>query len=240
VIACGDDGGVVYVVREKDGVHWDVLPLEKKHDKQVSALAFSSNGKWLLSGGRDGKVLVWDVSKGALSRTLSELAKPIQAVALSADGRHAMAGSDDGSVYFWELNDSDAKEIARHHTDAAVLCLALTKDDRFLFSGGRNGAIRRWDVREPSKESRPFGALEHAVEAVVLSPDDHFLYSGDLQGNIKRWNTDRENPPHSLEGRNDLILSLAISPNGKSILSGQAAGRLTLIPIEAPPGASAK
>src|SRR5262249_5965824 len=62
------------------------------HTKRIFALAFSPDAKWLVSGGQDNTVNVWDVSDGKLLHALTTDDQPLNAVALSPDGKAVALG----------------------------------------------------------------------------------------------------------------------------------------------------
>lgn len=74
-------------------------PLQlRAHAQNVSALAFSSDGKLLVSGGRDGLVCVWRSGVEAEPVARFEVGGVIEAVALSDDGAWIAAASSEGAV----------------------------------------------------------------------------------------------------------------------------------------------
>ncbi len=79
-------------------------PLQLKgHDEQVTALAFQHRGPYLVSGDRDGLLLLWQPggAKSALLR--SQIDGPIVKVAWGSDDRHLAVGGEAGDVVLYTL-----------------------------------------------------------------------------------------------------------------------------------------
>lgn len=78
----------------------------------VTALAFSPDGRLLLSGGFDRRVLVWDVAGRRRIGEPYDLRRPIRDLAFAEDGLSATAVTEEGSVHRWNLNPSDWLDLA--------------------------------------------------------------------------------------------------------------------------------
>jgi len=115
------------------------------HTAPVNAVAFSVDGKRIVSGSDDRTIRVWDVEMGKSVQTLKGHDGPVRSVVLSSDGKRALSGGADGTVRLWWV--ADGKEVAnfRKH-ESAVVRAVFAGNGRQTISGDREGSIRIWDV----------------------------------------------------------------------------------------------
>lgn len=78
--------------------------VQNGHTQAVRALAFSSDGRLLASGGADRRLKVWDAGSGHLLRDFSGFADAVRAVAFVDGARFVVAGSNSGQVQLWETS----------------------------------------------------------------------------------------------------------------------------------------
>src|SRR5262249_52017815 len=74
------------------------------HSGSVNAVAFSPDGRTVLSGSGDHTIKLWDVATGKLVRTFEGHSGTVSSVAFSPDGRTILSGSWDASVRVWSLS----------------------------------------------------------------------------------------------------------------------------------------
>jgi WD40 repeat protein len=70
----------------------------------VTSLCLNEDGRLALSGGRDGKVRVWDTARGNCVKTIEAHDKIINSVSLSDDGGLAFTVSSDQTAKLWFLD----------------------------------------------------------------------------------------------------------------------------------------
>lgn len=79
------------------------------------SLAFSPDGRFLLTGGHDGPVAcLWDATSGNEVRRFEGHTNNIESVAFSPDGHSVLSGSVDGTARLW--NAESGKELRRFVT----------------------------------------------------------------------------------------------------------------------------
>jgi WD40 repeat protein len=88
---------------------WDLandreLALHKRGTKHFQGLAFTADGRHLLTVSNDEKVRVWDARTWAERTTINWTIGGLINLALSPDGVRAAAGSDAGKVVIWDLD----------------------------------------------------------------------------------------------------------------------------------------
>lgn len=113
-------------------------------DDRILALAFSEDGRHILSGHDSGAVRLWNAETGALLAVLAGHSGPVIAVAFSIDGRRLVSGGNDKTIKVWDAAMGTELLTLRGHRDG-VTCVAFSRDGRLLISGSRDKTIRLWD-----------------------------------------------------------------------------------------------
>ena len=98
--------------------------------KGALALAFSADGRCVLSGSDDQTAQLWDAQTGKELVAFEGHTGPVTSVALSPDGRLALTGSEDRTARLWDLV-TDASRPLAGHTDKVVFA-GFSADGRRL------------------------------------------------------------------------------------------------------------
>ena len=202
----------------------------------VDALAFSPDGRRIVSGGDDGAIRLWDATTGhEIGVPLTGHKKVVNSVAFSSDGRRIVSGGFDGTIRVWDVTTGREIGAPLIGHDGVVYSVAFSPDGRRIVSGGFDGTgtIRLWDVATGREIGAPFTGDFDVVKSVAFSSDGSRIVSGDHQdGTIRLWDatTGRQigAPLTALKGHYDLFISVAFSAAGRPIVLGGADGTLRL------------
>jgi len=94
------------------------------HDDWVTSVAFSSDGRHIVSGSDDMTVRVWDAQTDPI---VMDHDSCVTSVAFSPDGRHIVSGSDDKTVRVsWIL--SKAMIVGLHQLHFLLMAGTLSLD----------------------------------------------------------------------------------------------------------------
>jgi serine/threonine protein kinase/DNA-binding XRE family transcriptional regulator len=91
------------------------------HTDSVLTMAFSPDGRYMLTGSTDKTARLWDVASGQQVRQFVGHTIGVFGVAFSPDGKHALTGSFDKTARLWDV--ATGQEIRQFigHTDAVFL-----------------------------------------------------------------------------------------------------------------------
>jgi len=109
-------------------------------------VAFSPDGKILVSSSADQTVRLWDVSTGQCFKMLQGHTHRVRSAAFSPNGKILASGSDDQRVYLWDTSTSQCLKTLQGHTHRVSL-VAFSPDGSTLASGSGDGTIKLWDVK---------------------------------------------------------------------------------------------
>lgn len=110
------------------------------HDEWVTQVVVSPNGKEIVSGSIDGRIVFWDAATGKQTRDLM-LSAMVLSLSLAKDGSLLAAADSSGTVSIIEVATAKikAKFTADKHIANAV---ALSDDGKVVAAGGSDGIVR--------------------------------------------------------------------------------------------------
>jgi WD40 repeat protein/serine/threonine protein kinase/tetratricopeptide (TPR) repeat protein len=117
-----------------------LLATFKGHTNEVNCVAVLPDGNTLISGSRDGRMKLWDLSTGQQRFSLvAHQGNPVIAVAVAPDGKTFATGGTDGKVRLWRAADNEEASAAKTELDSddPESPMALIGEGNGLWSNGR-------------------------------------------------------------------------------------------------------
>jgi WD40 repeat protein/serine/threonine protein kinase len=147
LVASGSSGGFGFVrVWDADTGEEQLTPMN--HTDYISCLAWSADGKYIISGGGEA-ITIWDAATGKELRTLKGHANRVHSICVSPDGRRIISGSVD-TVKLWDFKTGQQKLSLAGHEDQ-VAGVAISADGRRIVSGSFDRTVRVWEAPPPEK-----------------------------------------------------------------------------------------
>ncbi len=196
------------------------------HNGDVTAIAFSRDGRGLASASLDGTVKLWDVSDPYDELTRREGGTALAGVAFAPDGsRLALAGLD-GTVRLRDAATGRRLPTLKGH-EGEVTGVAFSPDGQRIASASADATVRLWDAGTGAEVAALRG---HAgrVEALAFTPDGRRVVSAGADHTVRLWDVADGHQALCLQGHDDEVLCVAVSTDGGLIASGGRGGTVRL------------
>ncbi|GJQ13991.1 hypothetical protein GpartN1_g5782.t1 [Galdieria partita] len=209
----------------------------------VRAVAFSTDGTLLCTGGEDQAVRIWDIKRRAVRFTLSGHLGHVYSVDTCNDGRLLASGSGDQSVKLWNIQNGQEEKTLncsshkKSSTDGITSVSFSPRGPYRIATGSLEKTVRVFDV-ETGDLLHNFRQHADSVYSVAFSSDGRYLLSGSLDKNVILWDLAAPPPNNytTFKGHTDFVLSVAFSLDGRLLLSGSKDRTITFWDPRVPSG----
>jgi WD40 repeat protein/serine/threonine protein kinase len=227
-VASGSRDGTVRI--------WDIERNERglilNNNCETLDLCFTPDGAQLAAAGDKGSIHVWDFPAGSLKTVLEGHTGAVRALCsrpeASSESDLVSAGAD-GSVRFWSTRNARAHKVL-HLSERPLIALVLARFDSqyqlvavdelsTLYRIGLENLelVEQRSMFESPVSLRAF-TLDQQAQSFVTIANDHEL---------RIQNSDSKTPSLVSSGHSAPIYGLAVSPDGRSIVSGSSDSHLT-------------
>jgi WD40 repeat protein len=176
-----------------------------KHQAPVFGISFSPDGQRILSGGADGKIIVWNTN-GVIEKefTILGISPQVWGVAFSGDSKKVIAATSerdgnglgkDGVIKVWDLSTKSVnltKPVNLLGHKHGVVAITTSPNCDIIASSGEDATIRLWNINLQKqyqiREDKEVNKDNGTIYSTDFSPDCQYIAStGYFDGSVKIW-----------------------------------------------------
>ena len=132
------------------------LTLQTGHSDEVVALAFSNDGKYLASAGKDNVIIIWDFNLGKQIRSLKCPAGNINFIKFFDSGDRIVSGGSSGKLLLWEIASETILRSIPVDTTSEIISFDISPDNRQIAACCASGKIVFWNPEDNHKVNFPY------------------------------------------------------------------------------------
>ncbi|MFE1206255.1 trypsin-like peptidase domain-containing protein [Streptomyces sp. NPDC058762] len=197
------------------------------HTAEVASVAFSPDGKTLVTAGHDGTARLWDVPGRRQVASLDTGSTQVHNAAFSPDGTTLVTSHDRWKARVWDVRTRKQTAVLPGSGGPAV----FSPDGATIVTGGQQGEILFRDARTRRKtgelQVHP-GTEGVSLHGLAFSPDGTILAVTTLgfrvserqESEVQLWDVVKRRRLATLTGHTGQVTSLAFSPDGDTLATG--------------------
>jgi WD40 repeat protein/serine/threonine protein kinase len=188
-----------------------------RHDNEVEHVAFSPDGRRVVTASRDHTARVWDVSTGEAVTPPLRHADIVFRAAFSPDSRLVVTASHDQTARVWDVRSGQAIGPPMPH-NSSVEDASFSPDGRWVVTASTDGTARVWDALTGQPRTPP---IKHALwlHSVSFSPDGRHIVTASHDSTARVWDAATGQPTAPPLVHGDAVINAAFSPDGRRVIT---------------------
>jgi ribosomal RNA-processing protein 9 len=194
------------------------------HTDAILAVAASQDGRFVVTGGRDRRIIVWNAVDLKPLKIFTQHRDAVTGLAFRRGTNQLYSSSRDRTIKTWSLNELAYVETLFGHQDEVVDVAALAQE-RCISVGARDRTARLWKVVEETqlvfrggggeKKSRKSSAaatnvMEGSMDRIAMIDEETFVTGSD-NGSLSLWVAHKKKPIFTLSLAHGMSPALAPS-----------------------------
>jgi WD40 repeat protein len=203
------------------------------HTDGISALSYSNDGRYVLTGSFDKTARLWDAETGKSLMEFIGHTNELSSVSLSPDGRYVLTsasvgmGTTDNTARIWDA--TTGAELREFPNAKPIFAAAFSPDGQYVATAGWDASVRLWNA-ETGEEIRRFSSHLPWASGAVFSPDGLYLLSGGADNRLLLSDVATGEDVREFKSDSERIFAtVAYSRDGRSVLGGARDALLALL-----------
>jgi WD40 repeat protein len=217
-IAVGQTGNEARLIDFKTGkTHKTLIG----HSSMVISLNFSNDGKFLATGGFDGKAIVWNSETGVPVNTFNyhDSTMAIFSVDISPDNKLLATADWGGFVVIWDIETGKVLKTLSPHNGSASYHVKFAPNGLYIISAGLDRKLKLIEI-DTGEEIRVFKGHTDLVTSIQLHPSlDRFITTG-MDNTIRVWDFYSGLQIKKINAHEEGAYTARFDASGKYIISG--------------------
>ena len=154
------------------------------HPGEITSLAFSSDARRVVTGGRDRLARIWNGRNGKLLHELEGHSGHVLDVAIGPQGTEVATASTDGTARVWEAATGLLRAPLFGHTNF-VRTVDFSRDGQTVVTGSLDGTARTWALN--GRRLATLAGHTGAVVDAILTTGGFDVVTGGEDGTVRLW-----------------------------------------------------
>jgi WD40 repeat protein len=217
-IAVGRTGNNAKLIDFQTGKVFKTL---RGHDGMVISLNFSRDGKYLATGGLDGKAIVWNVETGDTVRVIrfADENNAIFSVDISSDDSYLATADWGGYVIIWDIKTGKSVQEVSPHDRTAVYQVRFSPNGVYFISAGLDRKLTMTEI-DTGEEIRVFTGHTELVNSINFNPGGDKIITAGWDGTVRVWDFMSGLQVLKIRAHQGGVYNAKYDPSGKYIVSG--------------------
>ncbi|XP_066505335.1 protein NEDD1 isoform X2 [Hoplias malabaricus] len=201
--------------------------MELAEGKKQTRVALNSTSQFLVSGGLDNTVNIWDLKTKRLHRSLKDHKEEVTSVSFNGGDSYIASGSTSGDIILHSITTNLSSKPFGHGPNEPVHDLKYSLIKRALLGSiSDSGSVVLWDANTQKELQKFEGAHKAPASGLAFSPANDLLFiTVGLDKKIVCYDTSSKSIFRSKQVESPLT-AVEITPDGAGLVVGSTQGRL--------------
>lgn len=187
------------------------------HDGWIYAVDLSPDGQYIVTGGRDGNIAIWDWELNLVRLIDKGHNGIITSIEYNHTGNHIVSAAADHMVKIWDVEGDINNPIVLTGHDDDVLYATFSKNDSLVLSSSADKTARLWDIK--TKQCKTFAGHGGSVNKAFFGVDEDEIVTVSSDNIMKVWTIDSQQELLSFLGHSGSISSAVYDRKISRIIS---------------------
>lgn len=206
---------------------------QQGHSSELNCIAYSPDGQFIVTGGEDAKVKVWNVNNAFCFVTFSEHSSAVTALEFSNNKKFLVSASLDGTVRAYDLVRYRNFRTFTSPRPVQFSSLALDASGELVVAGGRDiFEIYLWSMKL-GRLLEVLSGHEGPVVSLAFAPvlTSSMLVSGSWDHTIRIWNCLESSGDHETIEIQSNVTAVAFKPDGEEVAVAALSGNIQIFSV---------